>query len=452
MNARRQTGFVSPRRIAIAAMAAVLCFATGCSYLIISGGRVDEAKVRRIEADIQTLRQLHFKHPVAITVKSRDEAEAMMETDLMRDNTPEQLAAEGAAGAMIGLYPPGIGLKAEQLKLLKSQVAGFYDMRGKKMVLVAGAEGIGFWGDTAEFLMRRDIVGQMVLAHELTHALQDQNFGLGAALDRVKDNGDRTLALKSVCEGDATIAGFAYVMGGMSAATADWVASKLQDLPAALAAQAPGTPRGIGEPLLFQYSAGVKFVAEAYRHGGWAAVDALYRHPPQSTQEIIDPARYFANPDAPAPTVKLAGYEGLMPGWKKIEDDTMGELLLRVILQNELGENSPYVGLASRWHGDQIAILTHGEDTSVIWMIAFADANSAHRFATVYASALDRVRKDKPPYRIATRGSAVLIAMGYAADYFATLAPAVWKSSAIEPVAPTLPHVAEAEAQREHPR
>jgi len=44
----------------------------------------------------------------------------------------------------------------------------------------------------------------MLLAHELTHALQDQNFNLEASLDKVKNDDDRALALKSVAEGDAT--------------------------------------------------------------------------------------------------------------------------------------------------------------------------------------------------------------------------------------------------------
>ncbi|HVN29528.1 MAG TPA: hypothetical protein VMT64_13615, partial [Candidatus Binataceae bacterium] len=351
----------------------------------------------------------------------------------------------------IGLYPAHTNLKADELKLLKSQVAGFYDLHGKQMVLVAGAEGAGFWTGTAEFMLQRDIVGEMLLAHELTHALQDQNFGLEGLLDRVKDNDDRSLALKCVAEGDATLAGFAYVMGGMSDATANQVIANLTDLPSALAAESPGTPRGLSEPLLFQYSAGVKFVAEAYRRGGWSAVDALYRHPPQSSQEIIHPSIYFADPSASAPSVKLAGYEQSLPGWKKIEDDTMGELILRVILENLLGEKSPDVSLASRWNGDQMAILTRGTDTSVIWMIAFTDGNSTHRFATQYQSALARRSGSPAPRRIEVRGSSVLVVIGSAANEFDSVAPPIWRASVLGTTPLSLPHIPQAESQREHP-
>ena len=47
---------------------------------------------------------------------------------------------------------------------------------------------------------------------------------------------------------------------------------------------AASVPRGVAEPLIFQYTDGVKFVAQAYQRGGWKAVDKLYSDPPQSTQ------------------------------------------------------------------------------------------------------------------------------------------------------------------------
>ena len=126
----------------------------------------------------------------------------------MRDYTDNRLEADWVAGALTGLYPAGLDLKAESLKLLKSQVAGFYDPHGKEMVLVEGGADVGVWNNAAQFMIQRDVVGEMLLAHELTHALQDQNFDLESSLDKVKDNDDRALALKSVAEGDATHRGF----------------------------------------------------------------------------------------------------------------------------------------------------------------------------------------------------------------------------------------------------
>jgi hypothetical protein len=403
----------------------------GCAYALLNGDRVNARQAATIEAGIQDLRQLRFKQPVPLIVKTPDEAESMMEADLMRDYTDNQLAADAVAGALTGLYPVGLDLKAASLKLLKSQVAGFYDPHGKEMVLVEGGGDLGIWNSAAQFMIQRDVVGEMLLAHELTHALQDQNFDLESSLDKVKDDDDRTLALKSVAEGDATIAGFAYAVGRMDDGTADALANNLKQLPQALAAEAPNTPEGLSVPLLFQYSDGVRFVAEAYRRGGWPAVDALYRNPPQSSQQILHPALYFDRP-APPSRIELAGYDRIMNGWNKVDDDTYGELLLRIILERNLGKQSNEIGLASRWIADRMIILQQSRGVNVIWMLAFDNAQTASHFAVVYETLLDRLLGDSTPHRIDARSNAVLVVIGEGADYFETLAPAIWSASTIE--------------------
>jgi hypothetical protein len=410
---------------------ATLIFLRGCAYSLVNGDRVNSKKAAKIEAGIQGIRQLQFKRPVPLIVKTPDEAESMMEADMMRDYTDNQLEADGVAGAVTGLYPAGLDLKAASLKLLKSQVAGFYDPHGKEMVLVEGGADLGIWNSTAQFMIQRDVVGEILLAHELTHALQDQNFDLESGLDKVKNDDDRGLALKCVAEGDATISGFAYAMGRMDDSTADALANNLKQLPQALAADAPNTPEGLSVPLLFQYSDGVRFVAEAYRRGGWSAVDALYRNPPQSSHQILHPSLYFDS-NAPAPRIDLAGYDGIMSGWKKADDDTYGELLLRIILERNLGKQSNEIRLASRWIADRMIILQENRGVNVIWMLAFSDTQTASHFAVVYETLLDRLLGDSTPHRIDARSNAVLVVIGEGADYFETLAPAIWNASAIE--------------------
>jgi hypothetical protein len=271
----------------------------------------------------------------------------------------------------------------------------------------------------------------MLLAHELTHALQDQNFDLESSLDRVKDDDDRAIALKSVAEGDATIAGFAYAVGRMDNTIADMLTDNLKNLPQALKAEAPDTPEGLSAPLLFQYSDGVRFVAEAYRRGGWSAVDALYRDPPLSSHQILHPELYF-DKHAPTPRITIAGYDPIMSGWKVADTDTFGELLLHVILERNLGPQSNELGLAARWTADRIIILQQSRAVDVIWMLTFSDAQTASHFTVVYETLLDRLLGDATPHRIDTRSNAVLVVIGQGADYFDTLAPAIWNASTIQ--------------------
>jgi hypothetical protein len=412
---------------------ALLVALRGCAYSLVNGDKVNSKQAAKIEAGIQNIRELRFKRSVPLVVKTPDQAEVMMEADMMRDNTDAQIRADAIAGAMVGLYPPGIDLKAASLKLLKSQVAGFYDPHGKQMVLVEGGVGLGFWDSTAQFMIQRDVVGEMLLAHELTHALQDQNFDLETQMDKVKDDDDRALALKTVAEGDATLAGFAYAVGRIDTAVANAVTDNLQQLPAALAADDPDTPEGLSVPLLFQYSEGVRFVGEAYRRGGWSAVDALYRNPPQSTHQIIHSALYFdVTPPTPQPRIELAGYDRIMAGWTKADDDTFGELLLRVILERNLGKQSSEVAMAARWQADRMIILQRGSNISVLWMLAFSDEQTAEHFAVVYEALLDRLAGGSTPHRIDVHSNEALVVIGQGANYFDTLAPAIWNASTIE--------------------
>jgi hypothetical protein len=300
------------------------------------------------------------------------------------------------------------------------------------MVLVEGGVDLGFWTSATEFMVQRDVVGEMLLAHELTHALQDQNFDLGSTLDKEKDDDDRALALKTVAEGDATLAGFAYAVGRMDDTTVDALADNLKQLPSALAAEAPNTPEGLSAPLLFQYSEGVRFVGETYRRGGLNAVDALYRDPPQSSHQILHPALYFdRSQPAPQPRIKLAGYGGITSGWKKADEDTYGELMLRVILERNLGKKSNEVELASRWAADRMIILQKDQNVAVIWMIAFGDVQTAAHFAVVYQALLDHLPSGSTPHRIDVHSNDVLIVVGQPANDFDTLAPAIWSASTI---------------------
>src|SRR5580658_3627020 len=148
-------------------LAACAFILSACAYELVSGGQVNQPQAAKIEAGIQQLRQLPFKSKVPLVVKTPDEVERLLVADMARDTTDDQFEVDGAAGALLGLYPVGIDLKAATLKLLKSQVAGFYDPHQKQMVLVEGGSNLGFWSGTTEFLVQRDVVGELLLAHEL---------------------------------------------------------------------------------------------------------------------------------------------------------------------------------------------------------------------------------------------------------------------------------------------
>ncbi len=419
---RRLTRVVLPAVVAIAI--------AGCAYALVNGGVVDQSKAAEVRAQIQKFRGLDFLQPVPLVVKTRDQAQAMLEAEMSREHSDQDLRIGGMSGAMTGLYPRGMDLKSRTLALMRSQIAAFYDPHDKQMVLVEGQADRSLWNRAASMMNHRDIVGEMILAHELTHALQDQHFHIEKMLDGVKDNDDRDLALKSLAEGDATLAGYGYVMGGLNSQSIDAILTRMRDLPRIFAAQSGDVPMGLSAPMIFQYADGARFVAIAYERGGWPAVDALYAHPPASSLQVMYPNDYYERRLDPA-KIEIAGYEPFFSGWRKADDDSYGALLLRTIIQRNLGADSPDARIVENWAGDRILVFEKNADLAILWIVAFRDADSAARYAKIYGSVLDRISEPGTPWRVESKGSSVMIVIGPPAREFDRMAPAVWRASTI---------------------
>ncbi|MGH7842940.1 MAG: hypothetical protein ACREQD_11110, partial [Candidatus Binataceae bacterium] len=420
---------------------AIVWAACGC------GDAASQVKPGDVRSGIAQVRQLGFLQAVPFVSKTPDEAQQMMIAKLERDNTDEELRVSGEAGQMTGLFPSGIDLKREQIKLMREQVAGFYDPHDKVMVEVRGMGVLG-----GAFVDHSGAGGELLYAHELTHALQDQHFGLEPMMERAKNNDDEEIALHSVMEGDATLAGLGYVAGGLTSQAADRIVAQLGALDAGAEAESDGAPLALRAPMMFQYSAGARFVAEAWKRGGWSAVDALYRDPPLSSQQIIEPSLYFDHRTLPRKVV-LSGYQSQLANWKKVEDDTFGELLLKIILERNLPPHAPALSLAQGWAGDQMVILqkdgdarrsestsgaeqvslraASGTRVTLIWMIAFRDAASARAFAATYDTILVHPKGPRYAHAVEARADAVLILIGPAVADFAALAPRIWQATTI---------------------
>jgi hypothetical protein len=276
---------------------------------------------------------------------------------------------------------------------------------------------------------------------------------MGSRIARLSDNGDAVLAFKSLIEGDATLAGFAYVRGGMDDSLADFITAHLTDLPQVSAAKDKNVPDALSVPFLFQYAEGTAFVREAYRRGGWDSVDAAFRNPPESSAQIIDPSLYFDQPTHPV-RIKIEGYEKTLAGWNKVVEDTYGELALRLIMQMSFGRDSSQVEVARRWAGDRMVVLNRAKQQTVIWIVAFNDEQGASLFADFYRQVLDRVdgqqdlqglldqNNGPAPHDLEQSGNKVLVIAGPGATQFSALAPAIWQATKVSDINPPPPPAA----------
>ncbi len=401
---------------------------TGCGYPLIHRGQINRGQVISIQGKVARLRELDFTRQVPVTVNTPDQAQRSILAQIKRDHSDEDLRIGGQSGVMTGLYPPNIDLKRQTVDLLRDEVIAFYNPDTKQLVMVQqhqhdGASVASGMGPGIE---------EMVLAHELTHALQDQHFAIEQMLRRVKDNDDQTLALKCVAEGDATLAGFAYLAGGLQPANLKALINRLDTLPAKSLVHEHNVPLAVSAPMMFEYSGGSRFVGEAWQRGGWEGVDQLYRNPPRSSQQIMQPDLYFNHPTLPL-RIQLAGYQHLLSGWKQVDDDTYGELLLKLIFERNLPPSSRAFDILPRWADDRLITLEKGNELTLLWVIAFHDQAAAHEFARTYSRILDHLGRGSNPHGVDARAAAVFIAIGPGAREFGPLRDAVWQASRIMP-------------------
>jgi hypothetical protein len=425
-----------PLQLHRSAILLLLVFA-GCAYAAGSGGRLNLQKNEQIFSNVQELRQLNFDSEVPMVLMDRDQANLLLEREVAHRYRGAGIRRAAEVGEMTGLYAAGTDLRASTMRMLSGRASGFYDPQDREMILVKRTSEHSLWSMIAAFFTSRNSIDETQVAYELTHALQDQHFDVHRAIDRITDNSDRALALKSVVEGDAALVGYCYRFGRVDADTVRSALGHIQDMPGMFGGQLSDTPAALRDSLIFQYTEGTRFVAETYRRGGWSAVNALYLNPPLSTREIVEPSLYFGRTSRPL-GISVRGWSPALDGWRKVAENTYGELLLRVILTRNAGGPAG-AALARGWRGDRMVVLERNGAVTVIWIVAMSDYGSAAGFAHTYEGILERLANGGAPaaHYVERRGTAVLAILGPGAAQAAVLAPALWRASVIGAAIPT---------------
>ena len=232
-----------------------------------------------IEREVENIRGLKFTHPVEYAVVTRREIKEVVAGKLAEMYSAEDFTHISAALSRLGLLPDGYPLREKYIELLGEQIAAFYDQHTHKLFMFEDA--------SLETTQNR-----VVLAHELTHALQDQHFGLLKLPLEIKDNDDVALAASALVEGEATEVMTAYMMRGFSLRALKESASTALTQNTKQLAEAP---RYLRELLLFPYLRGQEFCTVLSGEGGYEALSKCYARLPGSTSEILHPERYEAH-------------------------------------------------------------------------------------------------------------------------------------------------------------
>src|SRR5690242_105631 len=294
---------------------------------------------------VSRLRSLSIKQSVKSSFKTKDEIEQSVIHDLDENTPAEEFEASQKTLIKLGLVSRDFHLRDYVVKLLREQVAGFYEPKTKEFYLAA-------WLPIGE--------QKKVMAHELVHALQDQHFNLRRFEKWPKGDADAELAAHALVEGEATLVMILYDleesgMKGFDITKLGSLTERLLDndsessdpnYPVLSAA-----PRVLRENLQFPYVYGAGFTQAVLKNGSWAGLNNAYTTLPVSSEQIMHPQKYFAH-EMPVKieTPDLAPTFG--KGWARADTDVNGEFGYFIILSEFLPKFAARAAAAG-WGGDR---------------------------------------------------------------------------------------------------
>jgi hypothetical protein len=334
------------------------------------------ATADKILDEVSSLRGLKILHPVKSGVKSRSEIEAEIVRNFEESVTPAELDAVNKSLIAYGLVPKAFDYRDMIIKLLTEQVAGFYRPKSKELF-------IADWNELIE--------QKPVMAHELTHALQDQHFDLKRFEDWPHGDSDREVAIHALIEGDATGVMYNYQLKPMKSDITRLpnmtYFSEQAGLQAAKEDQKVflSAPAAIRDSLIFPYIYGLGFVQELVKKSGWEGVSRAFTDLPQSTEQILHIEKYTAR-EQPI-KIELTDISSLLgPGWKRLDTDINGEFGYFLILREFIDKNQAR-SAAEGWGGDRYALYENGKTGKLLLaqLSAWDSAKDAEEFFRAYA-------------------------------------------------------------------
>jgi len=284
--------------------------------------------------------KLPIKHPVKRELAGREQVRNFVATHMDEDQDAQRLQRSEASMKKFGLLPQDFELRKFLVDLMEDQVAGYYDPKTKTVYLL----------DWVSVEAQRP-----VLAHELTHALQDQNFGLEKWL-KVRDeeppgNPDRLdagpdeeqAARQAVSEGQGMAVMMDYVLepSGHSLADTPMAGEVLKQNTLDRADDSPifaAAPMYLREMVIFPYTYGLTFLEDLLTRGGKEmAFTGAFKNPPHDTREIMQPDAYLdGHTVQPLRLPKLA--DVLKKNYVGYDSGGVGEFDVYILLKQYSGE------------------------------------------------------------------------------------------------------------------
>ena len=324
---------------------------------------------------------LPVKSPLKESVRTKAQIRQYLVDEQNKEESPEKRYADRRTLEAFGLIPKNFPLDSFLLDLLTDQVAGLYDPHGKQFF-------IADWISPVE--------QKPVMAHELTHALDDQHFHLQKWQNAVRSNDDASLARDAVIEGSALAAMMDYTLADLHTSVRSMpdIAPFIESGVAGQMDKDPNlakAPEFIRDELLFPYLQGAEFSQQVLKATeGWADFKSVFQNPPASTQQILHPELYFQH--VQPETVELPHIKSALPsGYTQLDENVVGEFALGEILKKFDGPGDAEK-FAPMWRGDRYALFENKDSKQTILVVLFAldGENDAAEFFSAYRKVIEK--------------------------------------------------------------
>ncbi len=336
---------------------------------------------------------LPIEHKIKRNLITREQVEKYVDKRMKDDKDEKRLEQARLVLQKFGLLPAGYDLHAEFIRLMGEQVAAFYDPRTKSVNV------LDWLPPDAQ---------KPVLAHELTHALQDQQVPLDKwELAGAKDDAalpdqqeyfveEAQSARQCVTEGQAQVVWFDYTLAPMNKTIL--TAPEFVDAVRAQMGDSKDSPEFgkapifLQESLLMPYTFGLDFVRTVLANKGKdAAFKGLLTDPPVDTRQVMQPETYLLHQVVPQLTIPNLD-QIVAPNYTRFDFGGMGEFDI-YLLAKQYGVKDPpnyyrhwrggyyYAAQAKNGPKDQIAML---------YFSRWDSPEAASDFARLYADYLPK--------------------------------------------------------------
>jgi hypothetical protein len=335
---------------------------------------------------------LPIKREVKRKLIKRDEVQSYLQKNMKEDKDAQRLERSEVVLKKFGLLPRTFDLRKFLITMLREQVAGYYDPKTNTVNLLN-------WVDVEQ--------QRPVLAHELTHALQDQSFGLEKWLKAPEDADQKNPSPKDIASDEESAARQAVTEGQAMVVLLDYslapTGRTLLDSPQIVEAlkqtMLVGTPDSpafreapifLKETLTFPYRYGLDFTTALLQAGGkQLAYMGAFKDPPKSTREIMEPETYLSHERLDP--VKMIDFDKDFADYEPFDIGAIGEFDVDVLVEQYVGRDEA-AALYPHWRGGYYFAGRPKADKAaplgVVYVSRWSSPAKAAEFAAVYAKSL----------------------------------------------------------------